>query len=102
MIMLANLYTPPSTAKTPVSAEAVVKRVNRRMKILGIALKAVSPGPRREHFGQFCLVGPDGLVPEKHVDLEQTARELGVLTDDEEIRTPSALATTTMMVAENG
>ena len=100
--MLANLYTPPSTAKTPVSAEAVVKRVNRRMKILGIALKAVSPGPRREHFGQFCVVGPHDLVTEKHVDLEQMARELGVLRHDEEVRTLSAPATTTIMVLENG
>ena len=48
------------------------------------------------------LSQPEGLVTEKHVDLEQTARELGVLTDGEEIRTTSALATTTTMVAENG
>ena len=34
--------------------------------------------------------------------LEQTARELGALTDDEEIRTPSARIAITTMVAENG
>jgi hypothetical protein len=102
MIVRACLFAPTSTAKTPVSAGAVIKRVNRRTKTLGIILKAMRPGPRREYFGQFCLVGPEGLVTEKHVDLEQTARELGVLTDGEEIRTTSALATTTTMVAENG
>jgi hypothetical protein len=102
MIMRANLYVPRSTAKSPVSAEAVIKRVNRRIKTLGITLKAMRPGQRRAYFGQFCLVGPDDLVTETHVDLEQTARELGVLTDDEEIRTPSALATTTTMMSENG
>jgi hypothetical protein len=30
------------------------------------------------------------------------ARELGVLGDDEEIQTPSALVTTTTMMLENG
>jgi hypothetical protein len=101
LIMRANLYGPTST-KSPVSAGAVIKRVNRRTKTLGLILKAMRPGPRREYFGQFCLVGPEGLVTEKHVDLEQTARELGVLTDDEEIRTPSARIAITTMVAENG
>jgi hypothetical protein len=101
MIMRANLSAPTST-KSPVSAGAVIKRVNRRTKTLGITLKAIPPGPRRAYFGQFCLVGPEGLVAEKHVDLEQTARELGVLTDDEELRSPGALATTTPMMAENG
>jgi hypothetical protein len=72
-----------------VSADAVVKRVNRRMKCLGITLKAMRPGRRRAYFGQFYLMGPDDLVTDKHVDLEQTARELGVLMDNEEIRTPS-------------
>lgn len=86
--MLAKLYAPPSTAKTQVSAEAVIKRVNRRTKILGIILKAVPPGRRRECFGRFCFVGPEGLVTEKHVNLEQTAHDLGVLMDDEELRTP--------------
>ena len=82
MIMEADLYA-------SVSADAVVKRVNRRMKCLGITLKAMRPRRRRTHFGQFYLVGPDDLVTDKHVDLEQTARELGVLMDNEEIRTPS-------------
>jgi hypothetical protein len=87
--------------KTPVSANAVIKRVNRRMRTLGIILRAMRPGQRRAYFGQFYLVGPDDLVTEKHVDLEQTARELGVLTDDEEIRTPGSGNTTTM-ISENG
>ncbi|MGZ5871941.1 MAG: hypothetical protein ACXWKP_07510 [Bradyrhizobium sp.] len=91
--MRANLYTPTSTAKTPVSAEAVIKRVNRRTKTLGITLKAMPPGPRREYFGQFYVVGPEGLMAEKHVDLDQMARELGVLTDDEEIRTRQNFST---------
>jgi len=47
--MLANLYTPQSTAKTPVSADAVIKRVNRRMKFLGIRLKTIRPGRAREN-----------------------------------------------------
>ncbi len=47
------------------------------------------PGLRRERFGQFCVVGPDDLVADTHVDLDQIARELGVLEEDEEIRTPS-------------
>ena len=88
--MPAYLSRPPSTAKTAVSADAVIKRVNRRMKILGITLKAMPPGSRREQFGQFCVVGPDHLIADKHVDLDQIARELGVLKDDEEIRTPGA------------
>jgi hypothetical protein len=100
--MLANLYTPQSTAKTPVSADAVIKRVNRRMKFLGIRLKTIRPGQRREYFGQFWVVGPEGLVADRHVDLDQMARELGVLGDDEEIQTPSALVTTTTMMLENG
>jgi hypothetical protein len=99
--MRVSLYA-PSTAKTSVSAHAVIKRVNRRMKILGITLKAMRPGPRREHFGQFCVVGPNDYVTDKHVDLDQMARELGVLKDDEEIRTLSVLTTTTMMMSENG
>jgi hypothetical protein len=48
------------------------------------------PGQRRAYFGNFYLVGLDDLVTDKHVDLDQTARELGVLRDDEEIRTPSS------------
>jgi hypothetical protein len=102
VIMRVNQYAPTSTAKTPVSAHAVIKRVNRRVKILGITLKAMRPGQRRECFGQFCVVGPHDLVTDKHVDLDQMARELGVLKDDEEIRTPSARATTTTMMSENG
>jgi hypothetical protein len=101
MIMRVNLYAPTPTAKSSVSALAVIKRINRRMNILGVTLKAVRPGQRREYFGQFCVVGPHDLVIERHVDLDQMARELRVLTNDEEIRTPSALATTTMM-SENG
>jgi hypothetical protein len=100
--MRVRLYAPTSTAKTPVSAHVVIKRVNRRMKILGIKLKAMRPGAGREYFGQFCLVGPNDLVTDKHVDLDQMARELGVLNDDEEIRTPSALTTTTTMMSDNG
>jgi len=80
IIMLEILY-----AKTTVSTDAVIKRANRRMKTLGITLKAVPPGSRRERFGQFCVVGPQGFVTEKHVDLAQMARELGVLGGDEEI-----------------
>jgi hypothetical protein len=72
--MLVNFYRPPSTVKTPVSAHAVIKRINRRTKTLGITLKAMPPGSRREYFGQFCVVGPDDLVTEKHVNLEQMAR----------------------------
>lgn len=72
------------------------------MKILGITLKAMRPGQRRECCGHFCVVGPHDLVTDKHVDLDQMARELGVLKDDEEIRTPSARATTTTMMSENG
>ena len=90
--MRVNQYAPTSAAKTPVSADAVIKRINRRMKILGVTLKAVRPGQRREHFGQFCVVGLHDLITDKHVDLDQMARELGVLKDDEEIRTPSAPA----------
>jgi hypothetical protein len=89
MIMRANLYAPMSTAGSPVSTHAVIKRINRKMKALGITLKAMPPGSRREYFGQFCVVGPHDLLTDKHVDLEQMARELGVLKDDEEIRTPS-------------
>ncbi len=100
--MRVSLYAPTPTAKTPVSAHAVIKRVNRRMKVLGVTLKAMRPGPRREYFGQFCVVGPNDLVTDKHVDLDQMARELGVLKDDEEIRTPSARATTTTMMSKNG
>ena len=100
--MRVNPYAPTSTAKAPVSAHAVIKRVNRRMKILGITLKAMRPGPRREYFGQFCVVGPNDLVTDKHVDLDQMARELGVLKDDKEIRTPSVPATTTTTMSENG
>jgi hypothetical protein len=70
------------------------------MKFLGITLKAMRPGQRRECFGQFCVVGPHDLVTDKHVDLDQMARELGVLKDDEEIQKP--LGTTTTMMSENG
>jgi hypothetical protein len=97
MIMRVNLYAPTPTAKSSVSALAVIKRINRRVKILGITLKAVRPGQRRECFGQFCVVGPHDLVTDKHVDLDQMARELGVL--KEEIRTPIAQATTTTMMS---
>ena len=100
--MRANLYAPMSTAGSLVSTHAVIKRINRKMKALGITLKAMPPGSRREYFGQFCVVGPHDLVTEKHVDLEQMARELGVLRHDEEVRTLSAPATTTIMVLENG
>jgi hypothetical protein len=91
VIMRVNLYAPSSAAKCPVSPHAVIKRINRRMKFLGITLKAMRPGRRRECFGQFCVVGPHDLVTDKHVDLDQMARELGVLKDDEEIRKPVAL-----------
>jgi hypothetical protein len=102
MIMRVSLYPPTCTAKTPVSVHAVIKRVNRRMKSLGVSLKSMRPGPGREYFGQFCVIGPNDLVTNKHVDLDQMARELGVLNDDEEIRTRSALETTTTMMSESG
>lgn len=100
--MRANLYRRQCPAKNLVSSDAVVKRVNRRMKILGIRLKAMRPGQRRQYFGQFCVVGPEGLVADRHVDLDYMARELGVLGDDEEIHTSSVLATTSTMMPETG
>ena len=52
-----------------VSAGAVVKR--RRVAGLGTVLEAMRPGRRRAYFGRFYLVGPDDMVTDKHVDLEQ-------------------------------
>lgn len=100
--MRVNLYRRRCPAKNLVSSDAVIKRVNRRMKILGIRLKAMRPGQSRQYFGQFCVVGPEGLVADRHVDLDHMARELGVLGDDEEIQTPSAPATTSTMMSEHG
>jgi hypothetical protein len=62
----------------PITERALVQRINRKLKGQGEALRTTRG--RRGDLGDFYVVDLNrNFVVDKHVDLEECGRELGVL-----------------------
>ena len=72
------------TLKVPITARALIQRVNRHIAHDGQLLKA-NRGNLHDGFGSFYLVNQTGVL-EKHVDLERFAIKIGVIKTWETLR----------------
>ena len=69
----------------PVNTRALLARVNRRIAADGVFVRGIRPGTRSfEALGKWHIADLKTIHTVKtHIDLEQYARDLGVLRDDE-------------------
>jgi hypothetical protein len=72
---------PKPNRSSPVTARALVQRINRRLAYKYEAVRQTRPGTRAEReLGRFYIVDFNrNAVLDMHVDLESLARELGAL-----------------------
>jgi hypothetical protein len=72
--------------KFPVSERALIQRINRKLAADDEKLKKLRSKRWRSAMGTYFIINVRGnFVNTKHVEIEAYGRELGVLTDWEEL-----------------
>jgi hypothetical protein len=68
------------TATFSVTKAALIQRINRRLKADGRRIRKNRDGWMRLNFGVYCVFSnAQNRVFEHHVDIEELARQLGVM-----------------------
>jgi hypothetical protein len=74
----------PNPTKVPVGARALSVRINRRISREGQSLRRCRSARERASLGNYYIVENDA-VSKTHIELEQYAREIGVLSPHERL-----------------
>jgi hypothetical protein len=74
-------------AKTLVTEEVVVERIRQVLRKQNRDLRVATPEKQKElKLGRYYTVGPEGAVTDPDVNLEELARDIGVMKPGEEIK----------------
>ena len=65
--------------------QTLIERINRRLDLDDEKLKKADSFRLEISAGRYFVVDAKHRITQRHVDLEQLARELGVLADGEEV-----------------
>lgn len=63
----------------PLSLRALTQRIARHLAREGKTLRKTRAASARDHVGDYFILSDNGGIIAHHVDLQQLARELGVL-----------------------